>query len=172
MRLLIAVTLLALSSLVSPASAQSDSTGYDNVQSASGRSPHTPDPSDELQPQDQDAAPVAKPAKPERGHDGSLLDLKDAQDKADQGAEYGSPPAIDAGRGACPSREIAAALRMPNVKKFKTPDGSLDKAKASKCKELLESFEEACAPEADCSACDKAVKAFSTTCSYVQSESN
>ncbi len=101
---------------------------------------------------------------------GSLLDLKDEQDKADQSSENAPLPGVGK-KGFCASRDITASLQMPSKKQFMRPSG-LDKEKFDKCKNSFESLEKACDPESTCDDCDKAVKDYTVSCGYVGSKGN
>lgn len=121
---------------------------------------------------DETAAPPAAPATtaaPPSSDKGSLKDLKDAQDAADNAD---APPPLQAiGEGAqvsCPSREVAATVKMPDTTKFYSADGSNEKAR--KCETAFQKLPDACADDNPCTDCDQAVKAYSDACTYVENK--
>jgi len=116
------------------------------------------------------APPSAEVASPSISSDkGSLRDLKAVQDAQD--TEEGAPPLQAIGEGvkaSCPAREVAATVKMPDTIKMIDPDGT--QTKARKCENAFQKLPDACSEDNPCTDCEKAVKAYTDACMYVENK--
>lgn len=114
----------------------------------------------------QGEATTSAPA-PAPSSSNSLMDLKAAQDDMESDENAPALQAIGEGaQAACPSREVAATVKMPDTLKMVDPDGQ--RTKARKCEDAFARLPDACDQDNPCSECDKAVKLYTDTCMYVE----
>jgi hypothetical protein len=127
----------------------------------------TPEEQGDVQTVTQGAATTATPAPaPSPQSKNSLMDLKAAQDEVE--ADEGAPALQAIGDGvktSCPSREIAATVKMPDLTKMYRSDG--DTSQAHKCEYTFQRLPDSCAEDNPCTVCEKAVKAYTDACMYV-----